>query len=122
MTDLSIIPIKNGLFTDFREDQVKKTINARLQELNMLQPKYKMDNEFLTLLTNMIEYLVAKKDKINKKQLALDVMKDFFGATDEDLEVISKNIEYLHNNKAIRKISYWKLFKSGLCEWFFKKR
>jgi hypothetical protein len=122
MTDLSIIPIKNGLFTDFREDQVKKTINARLQELNMLQPKYKMDNEFLTLLTNMIEYLVSKKDKINKKQLALDVMKDFFGATDEDLEVISKNIEYLHNNKAIRKISYWKLFKSGLCEWFFKKR
>ena len=122
MSDLSIIPIKNTLFTDFREDQVKKTIQIRLQELNMINVKYKLDNEFLTLLVNMIEHLVLKKDKINKKELALGIMRDFFGASEDDLAIISKNIEYLHSNKVIRKVSYWKLFKSGLCEWFFKKR
>jgi len=83
--------------------------------------KYKLDNEFLTLLTNLIEYLVARKDKINKKQLALEIMKDYFAATDEDLEIIGKNIEYLHNNKVIKKVSFWKLFKAGFCEWFAKK-
>ena len=122
MADLSIIPIKNGLFTDFREDQVKKTIQNRLQELNMINPKYKLDNEFLTLLTNMIEYLVDKKDKINKKELALSIMRDYLNATEDDLALISKNIDYLHSNKVIKKVSYWKLFKSGFCEWFFKKR
>jgi len=122
MSELNIIPIKNGLFTDFREDQVKKTIQTRLHELNMINAKYKLDNEFLTLLVNMIEHLVVKKDKINKKELALGIMRDFFGASEDDLALISKNIEYLHSNKVIKKLSYWKLFKAGLCEYFFKKR
>lgn len=121
MSDLSVITIKNGLFTDFRFNEVKLAIVKRLTELNMIHLKYKLDNEFLTLLTNMIEYLVSKKDKIDKKSLALEIMKDFFAATDEDLEIISKNIEYLHNNKVIKKVSFWKLFKAGLCEWFKKK-
>jgi hypothetical protein len=121
MSDLSLITIKNGLFTDFRFNEVKLAIVKRLTELNMIHLKYKLDNEFLTLLTNMIEYLVAKKDKISKKALALEIMKDYFNATDEDLEIIGKNIEYLHNNKVIKKVSFWKLFKSGLCEWFKKK-
>jgi hypothetical protein len=122
MSELNIIPIKNGLFTDFREDQVKKTIQTRLHELNMINAKYKLDNEFLTLLVNMIEHLVVKKDKINKKELALGIMRDFMGASEDDLALISKNIEYLHSNKVIKKVSYRKLFKAGLCEWFFKKR
>jgi hypothetical protein len=121
MSDLSLITIKNGLFTDFRFNEVKLAIVKRLTELNMIHLKYKLDNEFLTLLTNMIEFLVAKKDKISKKALALEIMKDYFNATDEDLEIIGKNIEYLHNNKVIKKVSFWKLFKSGLCEWFKKK-
>ena len=121
MSDLSVITIKNGLFTDFRFNEVKNAIIKRLTELNMIHTKYKLDNEFLTLLTNLIEYLVAKKDKINKKALALEIMKDFFGANDEDLEIISKNIEYLHNNKVIKKVSFWKLFKTGFTEWFRKK-
>lgn len=122
MADLAIIPIKNGLFTDFRLNEVRDTIVKRLTELRMIESKYKLDNEFLTLLVNMIEHLVLKKDKINKKELALGVMRDFFGASEDDLEIIGKNIEYLHSNKVIRKVSYWKLFKAGLCEWFFKKR
>lgn len=121
MSDLSVITIKNGLFTDFRWNEVKLAIVKRLTELNMINLKYKLDNEFLTLLTNLIEYLVVKKDKINKKELALEIMKDYFSATDEDLEIIGKNIEYLHNNKVIKKVSFWKLFKTGFTEWFRKK-
>jgi len=121
MADLSVITIKNGLFTDFRFNEVKTAIVKRLTELNMIHLKYKLDNEFLTLLTNLIEYLVAKKDKINKKALALEIMKDFFAATDDDLEIIGKNIEYLHNNRVIKKVSFWKLFKAGFCEYFRKK-
>ena len=122
MSDLTLIPVKNGLYTDFRLDQVKTKIVNRLQELNMMNEKYKMDNEYLTLLVNMIEHLVMKKDKINKKELALTIMRDYFSASEADLEIISKNIEYLHNNKAIKRVSYWKLFKAGICELFFKKR
>ena len=118
---LTVISLKNNLFSDFREDQIKKIINARLQELNMTQSKYKLDTEFLTFLTNLIEYLVQKKDKVDKQKIALDIMRDVFGATEEELELIKRNIDYLHSNKVIKKVSYYKLFKTAIFEWFRKK-
>lgn len=121
MSELSVISLKNNLFSDFREDQIKKTIIARLQELNMTQSKYKLDAEFLTFLTNLIEYLVEKKDKIDKKKLAVDIMREIFGATDEELDLIKRNIDYLHSNKVIKRVSYYKLFKTAFCEWFKRK-
>ena len=121
MSELSLIPLKNNLFTDFREDTVKRVVLERLRELNMMNGKYKMDTEFLTFLVNLIEYLVQKKDKIDKKKLALDVMRDVFSASPEELELIARNIEYLHVNKGIKKVSYYKLFKTALAEWFRKK-
>jgi hypothetical protein len=116
-----LVPLKNGLFTDFRIDQVKKLICGRLHELNMVNAKYKLDNEFLTFLTNMIEILVDKKDKINKRDLALSIFKEHFGATDEEVELIGKNIDYLHNNKVIKKASWYKMFKCTVKEYFKKK-
>ena len=122
MSDLTLIPIKNQLFSDYRLNEVKALILKRLTELNMIDQKYKLDTEFLTLLVNMVEHFVVKKDKIDKKALVVRIMREFFGATDEDVELISRNVEYLHANKVIRKLSFWKVFKAGVCEWFFKKR
>lgn len=122
MADLALIPIKNQLFSDYRLNEVKTKIIARLTELGMIDLKYKLDTEFLTLLVNMVEHLVVKKDKIDKKGLVVKIMRDFFAATDEEIELISRNVEYLHANKVIRKLSFWKVFKAGVSEWFFKKR
>lgn len=121
MDGLTLIPLKNGLYTDFRIDQIKKTIIARLQELNMMKQEYKTDAEFLTFLVNMIEYLVEKKDKINKLDLALGIVREVFGATEEDLNIVKRNIEYLHSNKMIKRVSQYKLFCASLREWFRKK-
>ena len=121
MSELSVISLKNHLFSDFREDQIKKAIIARLLELNMTQGKYKLDTEFLTFLTNLIEYLVEKRDNVDKKKLAVDIMRDIFGATEEEIELIKRNIDYLHSNKVIKRVSYYKLFKTALCEWFKRK-
>jgi Cdc6-like AAA superfamily ATPase len=118
---LGVVPLKNHLFSDFREDQIKKIINARLQELNMTNPKYKLDAEFLTFLTNLIEYLVQKKDNVDKKRIAIEIMRDIFGATEEEQELLKRNIDYLHSNKVIKKVSYYKLFKTAIWEWMTKK-
>lgn len=118
---LGVVPLKHHLFSDYREDQIKKTIIARLQELNMTQAKYKLDTEFLTFLTNLIEYLVQKKDKVDKKKLAIDVMRDVFGATEEEQELLKRNIDYLHSNRVIKRVSYYKLFKTAIGEWLRKK-
>ena len=76
----------------------------------------------MTYITNMVEHFVLKNDKIDKKQFVLDFMRDNFSTTDEELEIISKAIEYLHSNKHIKKVSFWKLLKAGVKEWFGWKK
>jgi hypothetical protein len=116
-----LIPLKNGLFSDFRVNKVKEEIISKLKEMNMVNDKYKLDVEFLTYLVNVIEFIVKKKDKIDKKELAFNVMREVFGASEEDCLIIGKNIEYLHTNKIIKKVSYYKLFKATFAEFFKKK-
>ena len=45
-----------------------------------------------------------------------------FGLTDIDKTNVGSNIEFLHQNKNIKKVSMWKLFKCGVKEVFFSKK
>ena len=121
MSDLTVVALKNNLFADYREHEVKQKIIARIHELNLQHPKYKLDSEFLTFLTNAIEHLVQKKDHVDKKKLAIEIMVDLFGISDDEKQLIARNIEYLHSNKVIKRMSWYKLFRTGMKEWFRKK-
>ena len=117
-----LISLGSGLQKDVKVDELSKILHNRLKDLNMLQPKYKLDNELLTYITNMVEHFVLKSDKIDKKEFVLNFMRMHFGTTDEEHEVIGRAIEYLHRNKQNRKVSFYKLFKTFLKEWFFAKK
>lgn len=121
MVDLSIIPIKNSLAIDVKRAEVKTKIIERINQLNLNLAIYRLNNEFLLLVLNLIEYLVVKKDKINKKELAIEILDELFHFNNQERETVSNNIEFLWNNKSIKKVSYWRLFKAGICEYFFKK-
>jgi Leucine-rich repeat (LRR) protein len=121
MADLQIIPLKNNLLLDWKKQDVKSKIISRVNELNINVSQYKTDNEFLTLICNLIEYLVTKKDNINKKELVLSVYNDLFGLTPEEQETLKNNIDIVHLQKKIKAVSYWKLFKCGVKEFIFKK-
>lgn len=121
MSELSLIPLKNNLLSDFKYNEIKTKILNRLTELNLANSKYKLDIEFLTLCCNLIEHLVFKKNKIDKKTLLIDIMQSLFGLTEEEKEVVSNNLNYIHGNNMIKKVSQYKLFKTGIIEFFKKK-
>jgi hypothetical protein len=119
MTDLSIIPLKNNLLVDATFHTVKSKIITRLNELGITDSKYKNDSEFLALVCNLIEHLIQKKDKINKRDLALDIIGTLFNTTEEEKAALGKNIDFLCSQKGlIKKVSVYKLFKVGIREWF----
>lgn len=123
MSELEIIPLKNNLLVDFKHTEIKNKIIARLTELNLNEVKYKCDAEFLSLVCNLAEHLVAKKDKIKKKELVITIFNCLFGLSAEEQDLISKNIEFLHSQRnIIKKVSFYKLFKTSVRELFFKKR
>lgn len=118
---LEIVPLKNNLLIDANKNEIKGKIINRVQQLNLNLGNYKKDNEFLLLVCNLVENLVSKKDKINKQDFVVEVLNEIFTLNDEEKDLIRKSIDFLHSNKAIKKVSFYKLFKAGFNEWFRKK-
>lgn len=120
--NLQIVPLTNNILVDFKKQDIKNKIIERIQELKLNLPLYKNDIEFLTLVCNLIEFLVkSKKDNINKVEIALLIYQELYGLSTDEQETLKNNINIIHLQKKIKKISYWKLFKYGITEFFFKK-
>ena len=120
---MELIPLKNSLLTDSRYNLIKKQIIERVNELFIGEiGKYKNDNEFLVLVCNLIEHLVTKKDKINKQDLCVDICTRLFCLSEDDAALLRKNIDFVCAQKnLVKKVSFYKLFKTGLREIFFGK-
>lgn len=122
MSDLTeIIPAKNHLFKSLRVNEIKEAVIKRIQSFPNYQ-QYKNDVEFLLLVCNMLEHLVNKGEKINKKETLVEIYKQTFASLSVDEQkAIEQNVEFLWNNKKIKKVSYYKLFKTAIWEWVKKK-
>ena len=119
--DLNLIPLKSNLLQNFRFLEVKTKIIERLQHLHLHDAKYKTDAEFLVLICNLAENLILKKDKISKKTLIIEILQTLFALTPEEEQSISNNIEFIHSNGMIKKVSQYKLWRVGIKELFKKK-
>jgi len=122
MDNLGLVRIQNSLAFDVKRIEIKNKIITRIGELGLVISNYRNSTEFLLLILNLIEHLVVKKDKINKKELAIEILNEVFGLNELERNNVDSNIEFLHQNKNIKKVSMWKLFKCGVKELFFSKR
>lgn len=118
---MDLIPLQNEILRDVKRNSVISKILERLNDLKLVDKKYVSDAEFILYLMNLIEHLVDKKDKLDKKQLLKDILKNHYSASEGELIVIDKIIEFLHTKKQVKKVSYYKIFKCALKEWFKKK-
>ena len=123
MVDLEVVGLKNNLLYDFKVNDIKNKIVSRINALSLNNPKYKHDIEFLKLVTNLIEFLVVKKDNINKSELCYLIFMEVFDLNSEEEKVMLKhNIDSLHANGSIKTVSFWKLFKCGVKEYLNPKK
>jgi hypothetical protein len=121
MSDLSIVPLKNNLLLDWKKQDLKNKIIARVNELNINISNYKTNEEFIILICNLVEYLVSKKDNLIKKELVVAVFNELFGLTEDEQEHLKNSIDIIHLQKKIKKISYYKMFICSVSEYFRKK-
>ena len=124
MSNLEIVTLKNNIKYDFTVNDIKNKIVNRINELGLNNIKYKHDNEFLVLICNLIEFLVKKTDKINKADLCFSIYCELFDldrSNDDEKLMLTHNINFIYDNKSIKKISKWKLFKCSVSEYFKKK-
>ena len=70
----------------------------------------------------LIEHLVKKKDKINKKELLFEIFDVLFPElTSEEKQQIGAGVEFLLDNKQIKKVSNYNLCKTSCSEWITRK-
>lgn len=121
-SNLHLVMAKNHILAEVQKIKVKSQISDRLRELRLDVNKHKHDTQFLILICELIEYLVDKKDNIDKLEILFLVFDEFIVLTEEEKKIISDNINFICTNKLIKKVSYYRLFCSGIYELFFKKK
>jgi hypothetical protein len=101
--DLELLKPANAL----KKSQVANDLVVVLkQKVAEYPPTYQLKScqEFILFCAKLIENLVQKKDKIDKKQLLLDVFKQLFNLQPPELLVLDATIEFLWANGLICKI------------------
>jgi len=118
---LDLIAITPNLANEVKTQQIKEKVVARLAELKVNDAKFKNNQDVLLLICNLVEHLIKDK-KIKKKDLVLEILQTVFTLTPTERIIIENNIEFLHSNKAIKKLSRFYLFFCGICEYFKKSK
>jgi hypothetical protein len=103
---------------------IEKEIVSVLEEKVKSLPNYqelRLHPELILLCCNLIENSVSKKDKVQKKDLAVKVLGSVFNYSAADKKACEDAIEFLHSNKRIKKIKVWKKLFLYFHDWLQRK-
>lgn len=128
MSAFSYFKPANGLWKEAKIAKIHKRVLERLTDL----PKEVRDNkhnmELLSLVCNLIENsgienkIKGEKLRIDKKQLLIMVFSSLYGnLSPADCDLLSKNIEFLHDNHHIIKLPSWKMAVLCVGDWVKRK-
>lgn len=117
--DLSLIKPKNQLL---KAQKLNDLINIVKQKVSEFPASHNLKScqEFLLMVCNLVEEIVKKSDKINKKELVINVLKSVLVLSDAESKLVDASIEFLWSNDLIQKIPSSKkavkwLKKKGAC-------
>ena len=118
---MDLVSVTPSLAVEIKQNEIKTQIVSRLTELKLIEQKYKVNPDVILLVCNLLENLVKNK-KISKKQLLLDIFVQIYNIQANDRIAIESQLEFLHSNKAIKKLSKFYLFACGTYEYLFKSK
>jgi hypothetical protein len=121
MSNLELVSITPSLALEVKTNEIKTKIIERIVELKLTDSKYKLSQDVLLLVCNLLEHLVRDK-KIKKKELAVEILNGLYVLNATEKQIVENSIEFLHSNKAIKKLSRFYLFCCGVYEIFFRKQ
>jgi hypothetical protein len=116
----ALISVKNSIVKNQKQDDILLIVKDKLAGLSNPQ-QYKLCNDFLLYVCKLVEAFFVKKDKADKKQVVLDIMRAVFGHNDTELKLVSTAIEFLFSNGLISKVKMSKSLKHSISNWFKKK-
>lgn len=106
---LDFVKLKGSLKTHVVKNKIIEMISDRLKASIPNLASLSKDLELLKLICNCVENSIKKKHKLDKKEIALAIIKSCFPVlTESELKIIDSQIDTLHFNGLIKKVSYSK--------------
>lgn len=104
------VPFERKLQRVDIEKQLIQTLENRIRSLpNFIE--LRLNPEIVLFACNLIENIVKRKYKIDKKQLCITVLAQIFNFTEIDKKNAGEIIEFLHSTSQIKKATLWKKVK-----------
>jgi hypothetical protein len=116
IVDLSLLKPKNQLL---KAQKLQDLVNIVKQKAGEFPATHnlKICQEFLLMVCNLVEEVVKKSEKINKKELVINVLKNVLTLSEAESKIVDSSIEFLWGNDLIRKV----VSSKKLVRWLKKK-
>ena len=89
--------------------------------MNNEQQELKFDNEIIEAVLQIINEKFYKQSHEERKDIAINILKDLFTLTPDEINIITKTIDYMYENKIIKKHSVIFSIGSSVFSYIFKK-
>ena len=109
---------KHTLYYNLLDDIIKK-LSTEIKSID----KLRLDPELSLLICNLVENSIkaGNKNKIDKKQLAIQILTQIFNLSDSEQVIISQQIDFLIANNKIEKVKMITNVKNFLSALLVKK-
>ena len=115
--DIDSINPKNNLLKSQKFGDILALLKQKVGEY---PPNHilKQCSEFLLLTCKIVEEVIKKGDKVNKKEFVIDLFKQLLSLNDPECKLLSNSIDFLHSNQMISKIKtskkLWDVLKKAV--------
>ena len=114
--DVDLINPKNNLLKSQKFADILALLKQKVGEY---PPNHilKKCSEFLLFVCKIVEEVIVKNDKVNKKEFVIDLFKALFSLTEPESKILSSSIDFLWSNGLITKIKtskkMWNILKKS---------
>ena len=117
-----LLDYKNELNTHVVKNNLIDKIAEKINKIPKHHAELRLNPELILLVCNIVENTINKSDKVSKKDVVIDVLKQINHITCEnDINLLGSLIEFLHSNDKIKKVKLLRKATFYTIDWLKKK-
>ena len=121
MSSIPSLKLKNSTKQYFKKAKMKEHIINEVQQLPDFNKDLKFDNEIIEAVLQIINNKFYKKTNEEKKEYAINILKDLFHLSQDEIIIIEKIINFMYENKIIKKPSKIYKYSNAVLNFVLKK-
>ena len=115
------LKLKHSTKQYFKKAKLKEAIINEIQILPEFNKDLKFDNEIIEAILQTIENKFYKKTTEEKKEFSINILKDLFTLSQDEINIITKTIDYMYENKIVKKPKVILKYLSTFSKYILKK-